>query len=201
MNGSGVENIRLDGHTMLGTAAGDVFDLNGARFFEVNNTATGLELSTGGGNDVVIGSGTTAIQQNGFSTLRIDYDLGAGDDSFTGSGSIQDVVDGGAGDDTLDGGGGDDILQGGTGADFLTGGAGDDLFEFGSSSGLDTISDFLIGSDQIDLTALGTSFAAIQPFLTDDGVDTTVDLDMGAADVDEITLIGVVGLTSSDFLF
>ena len=132
VNGSGVENIRLDGHTMLGTAAGDVFDLNGARFFEVNNTATGLELSTGGGNDVVIGSGTTAIQQNGFSTLRIDYDLGVGDDSFTGSGSIQDVVDGGAGDDTLDGGGGGDTLLGGTGVDLLLGNDGNDELDGGT---------------------------------------------------------------------
>ena len=63
------------------------------------------------------------------------YDMGGGDDSFSGS-AQGDTVSGGEGADTISGGGGADVVSGGAGDDVLyagegdtvTGGDGDDLF-------------------------------------------------------------------------
>lgn len=60
-----------------------------------------------------------------------------------------------AGRDTLVGTAGDDIITGGAGSDMLTGGTGRDQFVFESVlDGMDTITDFQVGIDQIVLTRL-----------------------------------------------
>ena len=50
----------------------------------------------------------------------------------------------------VSGGGGDDLLEAGIGNDTLTGGAGHDTFQLKNSS-KDTITDFLVGDDTIQL--------------------------------------------------
>lgn len=72
---------------------------------------------------------------------------------------------GGAGDDTLRGNGGNDGLNGGAGADTLIGGADNDLFVFqygqSSTATVDKITNFVIGTDKIDLlTAGGAAMSA-----------------------------------------
>ncbi|SFX65082.1 Hemolysin-type calcium-binding repeat-containing protein [Azotobacter vinelandii] len=75
---------------------------------------------------------------------------------------------GGAGRDILNGGAGDDILDGGSERDTLTGGSGADVFRFNATldsfrnydngtSRVDDITDFTVGEDLIDLSALGYS--------------------------------------------
>ncbi len=83
------------------------------------------------GNLIVATSGTT----NGT----------GGDDRLMGSSSA----------DTLSGGVGDDFLHDGAGADRLTGGAGADVFVFAADTSTDTITDFQIGVDRIDLSDWG----------------------------------------------
>lgn len=79
---------------------------------------------------------------------------GSGDDLLYG-GTGRDTLSGGAGDDVLDGGTGDDVLDGGIGHNTLTGGEGADTFRFARLTGeLDRITDFDIGLDRIDLSAL-----------------------------------------------
>ncbi|WP_303821526.1 M10 family metallopeptidase C-terminal domain-containing protein [Desmonostoc muscorum] len=85
-----------------------------------------------------------------------------------------DQLQGLAGNDTLQGGNGNDILTGGTGDDFLWGGLGDDILTGGSgkdkyvfqgngvfstSLGVDYISEFEAGQDQIVLSK--TTFNAV----------------------------------------
>lgn len=71
-----------------------------------------------------------------------------------------DVLIGGNGDDRIEGGNGADKIEGGLGADLLKGGVGADWFIFrsASESGLgvsaDTIQDFALGSDRIDLRSI-----------------------------------------------
>ncbi|QSJ17061.1 M10 family metallopeptidase C-terminal domain-containing protein [Nostoc sp. UHCC 0702] len=77
-----------------------------------------------------------------------------------------------AGNDTLLGNAGDDTLIGGAGNDILTGGSGSDRFLFGSgavftnsSFGVDSLTDFVKGTDKIALSktsfnALSTTFNA-----------------------------------------
>ena len=66
-----------------------------------------------------------------------------------------DLIDGAGGDDTLIGNNGDDILIDGAGQDVLTGGNGADTFVFAPDGQLDTITDFQVGIDRLDMSALG----------------------------------------------
>ncbi|MCA2652670.1 calcium-binding protein [Microcystis sp. M061S2] len=76
-------------------------------------------------------------------------------DTLTG-GNLADTIIGGQGDDILNGGQGDDTLTGGSGNDTLTGGAGADRFVFNSASeALDTITNFSITDDFINVSATG----------------------------------------------
>lgn len=69
--------------------------------------------------------------------------------------SLLKTLQGGAGRDTLVGSAGDDLIVGGEGADTLTGGAGSDTFVYRSlRDGIDAVTDFVPGSDRIDLTAV-----------------------------------------------
>ena len=61
----------------------------------------------------------------------------------------------------LFGGSGDDQLISGTGSDTLTGSTGADTFVLEENTGVDTITDFEIGIDTIDLTAFGGKLLAI----------------------------------------
>ena len=58
------------------------------------------------------------------------------------------------GDDLLTGTGGDDLLDGLLGDDIYTGGAGADQFVLALAQGVDTITDFEVGTDQISLGGL-----------------------------------------------
>ncbi len=62
-----------------------------------------------------------------------------------------DVLNGGAGNDNLSGNRGHDWLRGEAGNDILTGGAGRDTFVLGVGLGADTIVDFTLGQDSIQL--------------------------------------------------
>lgn len=99
-------------------------------------------LTGGAGNDLLYGEAND-------DSLTGD----AGDDSLTG-GAGKDALGGGDGADTLLGGDGDDSLTGGTGADLITGGNDKDTIQFSSDNGLDTISDFVSGSDKLSFDGI-----------------------------------------------
>jgi len=61
------------------------------------------------------------------------------------------VINGGEGNDFLNGDEGDDILTGAAGADTLIGGAGHDIFVLEASDAHDTITDFELGTDRLQL--------------------------------------------------
>ncbi|SEJ56273.1 hypothetical protein SAMN05428950_10217 [Sphingomonas sp. OV641] len=137
-----------------------------------NDRVTGVagSISTGIGDDNVLLSGA-GIDQDSRVNLGAGDDiatLSGGDDRVQGDagsdtldgGAGSDVLSGGAGQDTMLGGAGDDVIHGGAEADTLTGGAGRDVFVF--TSGLDsatpqtrdTVTDFVSGTDRIDLRSL-----------------------------------------------
>jgi len=132
-----IGNILFDGQTEIEDSF-DVFNAednpvvvyrpNTVTFLnDLDNTTQGFDNS----NDVINGQG--------------------GNDVLSGL-SGNDTLRGGDGNDLLLGGEGDDVLVGGMGADTLTGGAGSDRFVLASDSGTDTISDFQIGIDRIQLS-------------------------------------------------
>ena len=68
-----------------------------------------------------------------------------------------DTLSGGEGDDILYGQGGEDTLIGGLGDDILVGGDGDDLFQWVDQpfqGDVDTITDFALGEDHLDISQL-----------------------------------------------
>jgi hypothetical protein len=121
---SGLVNVTVD--PVLGTVQ------NGT---QGNDTLTGTE-----GNDLLNG-------RNGNDSLIGN----AGNDILIG-GNGKDFLVGSAGDDLLNGDNGNDTLRGGLDTDTLTGGNGQDIFVFASGEGIDTITDFKLGTDQIGLT-------------------------------------------------
>ncbi len=81
--------------------------------------------------------------------------LGGGEAASLTGGAAGDMILGGDGDETIRGEGGADILADGGGSDVLYGGAGADLFVLSADGALDTIADFQLGLDRIDLSAWG----------------------------------------------
>lgn len=123
-------------------------------------------LQGDGGNDSLNGgTGADFIRGNsGHDTLEggANNDILSGglqNDILYGEGGA-DQIFGGGDNDTLFGGAGNDELHGGAGRDTLTGGADADLFVFNSvadsqhGASRDTITDFQVGVDLIDLSAI-----------------------------------------------
>ncbi|MGE8322866.1 MAG: M10 family metallopeptidase C-terminal domain-containing protein, partial [Pseudomonas sp.] len=186
------------------------------------------EVSSTGGVDTVIASvnrllgnyqenlvlsGTAAINGTGNSLAN----------TLTGN-SAANVLYGGVGNDILSGGAGNDRLGGGAGKDVLTGGVGNDIFDFNalSETGLtstswDVISDFVRGSDKIDLSTLDANTATTgndafreiigntSAFSSPGQLKVANGVIYGNTDVDNtaefaIQLIGVTSLATSDFI-
>lgn len=90
-----------------------------------------------------------------------------------GSETTQQFILGGLDANILKGGSGNDYLEGGKGNDIMTGGTGDDIFMYASltnigNSTTDTITDFKIGEDKLNLEELLTSnIHANHIFITD----------------------------------
>lgn len=95
---------------------------------------------------------------------------------FKGS-QFNDVLTGGSGNDILLGGAGNDVLAGGKGADTLTGGSGADTFRLSGDTKTDHTTDFVSGSDRIELDhllykALGTGQLAANQFVQGTAANT-----------------------------
>ncbi|MTH96320.1 calcium-binding protein [Roseibium sp. RKSG952] len=134
-----------------------------------------------------------------------------GDDAFILGSDAGDWLRGNRGDDSIEGfdgndhitaGRGDDRICDGAGKDELTGGAGNDIFILVADGQKDTITDFTVGEDKIDLSYAGvTSFDELE---LDDGgwfddfeiayYDDVIVLEEGWFD-------GYNDLSANDFIF
>lgn len=117
-------------------------------------------IEAGGGDDIIYGGNDSPAGLNDIINAGGGNDIvyaGGGDDSLA-AGSGDDDLYSGAGNDTVDGGAGDDTLWGGGGDDVFTGGEGVDIFYFGGTIGNDTVIDFNVDQDQLNLSATVTDF-------------------------------------------
>ena len=170
----GIDTLGFTGTTTainvnLGVSTLQTVNSNLKLILSANNV---IENATGGtGNDRITGNILNNTLNGGdgndqLQGLEGNDSLwgGAGNDILSG-GSGDDSLWGGAGNDILSGGSGDDSLWGGASNDILMGGVGNDKYLFQSSSvfatslGIDYISEFEAGLDQIVLSK--TTFNAI----------------------------------------
>ncbi|MDB4972314.1 MAG: Alkaline phosphatase [Myxococcaceae bacterium] len=151
---------------------------------QLGSGADQLIVRLGAGADAVV-AGTTGVSLNkdafkdltveNTGTLSYQFQLGAGDDTFSAEGSVSGTGDvlsapvavygalgndklvGGTGNDTLFGGEGNDTMKGGLGNDQCSGDAGDDVFDesrpVGVSNGNDTYMDSAGLADKVDYSA------------------------------------------------
>ena len=103
-----------------------------------------------------------------------------------------DDLDGGAGADDLFGDSGNDTINGGLGDDYLSGGLGFDQFVIAAGDGNDTVADFVLGEDTLDLAAGLTITSLTEAEVGGEpGLDTLVTLSSG----DVLTLLDVSGVS------
>jgi Ca2+-binding RTX toxin-like protein len=163
------------------------------------STALTKVTATGVGGNLTFAAAATAgasvVGGSGNDTLSSTATAGA--DTLDG-GAGNDALTGGGGADALLGGAGADTLTGGTGADVLTGGDGGDRFVFASNDtgaqtpvavstlgAPDTITDFVSGTDKIQVTGTYAPVAFLGNFTNVQGAlaanDATGVLDKSAA--------------------
>jgi Ca2+-binding RTX toxin-like protein len=124
------------------------------------------------GNDTIIGNGNTRIafsHSAGAVTVDLNLTTGAvvgdasvGTDTIHAVGEVNkvrgsnfdDILRGNSLANVLEGQNGNDMLIGREGNDTLTGGNGSDTFVFADGHGSDLVTDFQVGADHLDLTAI-----------------------------------------------
>lgn len=143
--GTRIKALRLEEHKLSGTSGNDSFDLTGIKYLYGSSSSINL-----GGGDDTLRAGTIKLWFHG--------------------GSGNDTLIGGTGGNKLFGGDGDDIIYGGGNSDQVRGGAGADLFiavkgdpsKLGPGENV-TITDFVPGTDRIDVSGYGIStFSQLQ---------------------------------------
>lgn len=150
-------NGGLGDDTIAGLIGGDV--LNG----EGGSDTLDYRLSIGGVTVDLAGNTASGGHATGDVISNFENVWGtAFNDTLTGTG-LANTLDGADGNDLLSGGAGTDSLLGGTGADTITGGTGNDSINLGvdtvedtvvfaSGDGVDTITNFVAGTDTVRFT-------------------------------------------------
>jgi len=213
--GAGVDTIYgQDGNDQLFGDAGNDLILGGAGDDVIDGGAGADNLYGGVGNDTYhvdqqsdvvfenAGEGTDTVISTSNFYLYANIEnltLAAGAGNIFGVGNeLANTITGNEGSNLLLGGDGNDVLNGKAGNDTLYGQAGADTFLFEHGTGVDTVGDFVAGTDKIDLTAIGYSWQQVQNAFHQNGADLAIDLGNG----DSVVLHGVTAsqLQQSDFV-
>lgn len=164
-----------------------------------DGVATGDNATHG----VVVDLGLNRILDDGWggTGLILSFEnVGGSDFADTLTGSLgANTLSGRGGDDLLRGGGGADTLAGEAGNDTLTGGSGADRVVIGADSGQDSFTDFVHGTDKVELHGLPGVAAFSDLTLAASGGGTLVT--WGGPDSLFLAGVAPAGVTVSDFVF
>ena len=187
---SGTDKIVVTGKTVLQSASRDgndlVLDFSSGTITVDNHFTTGtVESLQVGSRTYVLANGLIGGDLPGIISGSNDSETmdGKGGDDILFGNNGNDTLLGGLGNDQLDGGNGRDVLDGGADDDILTGGRGGDTFVFKPGFGHDTITDFSIFEDRLDISGFhnrpGISFSGSALNLDFGGGDVlTIDVDL-----------------------
>ncbi|HEX3943017.1 MAG TPA: calcium-binding protein [Rhizomicrobium sp.] len=168
-----VETLQLTGNAML-TATGNSAANN------LYSSLTGVDtLVGGGGNDAfLVYNSNDVVQQvagtNSIIYSTVNYALPttvnnlflSGSGSITASGNTgNDVIYANSGNDTINAGTGNDTIFAGSGKDSILGGSGKDTFAFMSPTDFASITDFLPGTDSMELSSSAFGMHSLQSFM------------------------------------
>jgi Ca2+-binding RTX toxin-like protein len=141
-------------------------------------------ISSAVGTSVLVGS-DNADNLMGGSGNDVLNGLGGADNLMSGGGN--DLLFGGDGNDNLNGGSGNDILDGGAGNDLIIGGSGSDIFQFMTVGSIDSIADFSVIDDTIQLENAAFTSLVNTGVLNADSLRVGVDL-TSAADANDFLI-------------
>ncbi|MDO9527245.1 MAG: calcium-binding protein [Gemmobacter sp.] len=210
------------GDSLIGGGGNDsVFGGDGNDTIDGNSGAdlldgdAGHDVLYGGAQADTLFGGAGVDQLFGGSDADVLY--GGHDNDVLNGGDDHDLLFGGDGNDRLLGATGNDTLIGGLGADRLLGGEGADVFRFDSiadstfaAGGRDTIVDFEVGIDKLDLSAMapglvfiGGGFTGVAGQVRYNALNGLVMIDIDGDRLTDSAIKMQVGLalTGDDFLF
>jgi serralysin len=191
------------------TGAGGADTLNGGDGNDRLNGGAGADAMTGGGGDdtyVVDNAGDTTVEVGGGGTDTVEtglatYTLAAEVENLTATSGAGQGLTGNGLANSITGGAGGDTITGAGGADALRGNGGADTFVATVGGGADTIADFVVGTDKIDVTAFGGYQSIVQ-----DGLDTLVTVAAGVSfrltgvSAGTVTAASFVGLAGANVI-
>jgi Ca2+-binding RTX toxin-like protein len=164
--------------------------LNHDHIFVHNSTSAGTLTGTATSDLLHGGSVGDTINGNG----GIDLLYGANGNDTINGGDGDDWIFGGSQNDVLNGGNGNDFIRGDGGYDVMTGGAGADTFSIDiRERGPNTITDFQVGTDKIEVAhAYGANAATVAAqILAGATTDGSGNLVLHLASGNDLTLVGI----------
>ena len=142
----------------VGEGNDNLFGGIGNDVYQVNTTTDNVVEGSNQGTDTVRSRVSYTLDANVENLVLTDSD------PINGTGNaLSNQITGSSGNNNLNGGGGNDTLNGGGGNDTLNGGVDSDRFLFNTAlpaAGVDTINNFVVGSDKIVLDK--TVFSALE---------------------------------------
>ena len=197
--------------SMFGGAGNDTYYVEDAK--------DKVKENAGEGTDEIVASYSYSLEKvKNVENLTLSEDAKPLNINATGN-SLGNVLTGNSGNNVLKGLAGNDILVGREGDDTLIGGDGDDIFIFDNLDGVDSVEDFTIGSDLLQLDALvftslaagvqdanlvmGTEAVDSDDFLVFDADNGALYYDAdgsGAEAAVQIAAVGVSSLVAADFV-
>ena len=186
-------NDRIDNRG--GTIKGEIWGGYDDDVLITDKASDKLSEISGEGNDTV----KSTVSYKLADSVENLFLIGNANINGTGT-SYDDKLHGNSGNNIVKGLGGADELWGGKGDDLLAGGADADVFHFSKGNDRDTISDFVQGTDHIDVSGwpeMG-DLNDVKSHAHNDGSDVVIELG-----TDSLTIKGIhkADLTGADFLF
>jgi Ca2+-binding RTX toxin-like protein len=182
--------------TLIGGRGDDIYDVGSLGDVITETAGEGIDLVYANISGYVLGDNVEQLQLYG----AANNGTGNASANILYGNLLDDTLDGGAGNDNLLGNAGNDLLIGGSGNDTLIGGIGNDIFAFNNNAsnllvslGIDSIADFTVGQDKIQLNK-----SIFSNLTTNDGVLSIAEFQTVTTDADAATSTSQVAYNSTN---